>query len=99
MADAPEKTDKSRRGKFERLLQAACLMSDLCWNEHEDIRGTSAQDAFLDCLWCHIRNGSGWRPRSIIGMSVTKQTNPDRQNLEPFLGTSADQKLPPLVLG
>jgi len=25
--------------KFERLLYAACMLSDLCWNEHEDIRG------------------------------------------------------------
>jgi len=29
----------TRRLKFERLLYAACLLSDLCWNEHEDIRG------------------------------------------------------------
>ncbi len=39
LADTSDKPDKSRKRKFERLLRAACLISDLCWKEHEDIRG------------------------------------------------------------
>lgn len=48
-ADADQGGDRDRKSseptrqkKFERLLYAACLLSDLCWNEHEDIRGDLA---------------------------------------------------------
>ncbi len=39
LADMADKNDKSRKQKFERLLRTACQISDLCWKEHEDIRG------------------------------------------------------------
>jgi exopolyphosphatase/guanosine-5'-triphosphate,3'-diphosphate pyrophosphatase len=36
--DSIEDVNRPSRERFDRLLFAACLLSDLCWNEHEDIR-------------------------------------------------------------
>ena len=90
LADAPEKADKSRRRKFERLLQAACLMSDLCWNEHEDIRGDIGARRVLGLpVNCVSHKERIWLATAIYHRYVGHKTNKSRP---PELGAILGRK-------
>ena len=90
LAGASGKTNKARRQKFERLLQAACLMSDLCWNEHEDIRGEIGAKRVLGLpVNCVSHKERIWLATAIYHRYVGHKTNKSRP---PELGAILGQK-------
>ena len=79
LANAAGKSHRSRRQKFERLLLAACLMSDLCWNEHEDIRGDIGARRVLGLpVNCVTHKERIWLATAIYHRYVGHKTNKSR---------------------
>ena len=67
------------RGKFERLLEAACNLSDLCWNEHEDVRGDLAARRVLGLpVNCVTHKERIWLATAIYHRYVGRKTNKPR---------------------
>ncbi len=90
LAGASSKTNKVRRQKFERLLQAACLISDLCCNENADIRGEIAAKRVLGLpVNCLSHKDRVWLATAIYYRYVGLKTN----KLKPLeLGAILGQK-------
>ena len=79
LADMPNKTDKSRKRKFERLLRAACLISDLCWTDHEDVRGEIGAKRVLGLpVNCLSHKERIWLAIAIYHRYVGHKTNKSR---------------------
>ena len=79
LADTPNKTDKSQKRKFERLLRAACLISDLCWKDHEDIRGEIGARRVLGLpVNCLSHKERIWLAIAIYHRYVGHKTNKSR---------------------
>ena len=67
------------RGKFERLLEAACNLSDLCWNEHEDVRGDLGARRVLGLpVNCVTHKERIWLATAIYHRYVGRKTNKPR---------------------
>ncbi len=79
LADTPNKTDKSQKRKFERLLRAACLISNLCWKDHEDIRGEIGARRVLGLpVNCLSHKERVWLAIAIYHRYVGHKTNKSR---------------------
>ncbi|HCI20153.1 MAG TPA: hypothetical protein DE310_05220, partial [Alphaproteobacteria bacterium] len=73
-----EKSAVDRR-KFERLLEAACNLSDLCWNEHEDVRGDLGARRVLGLpVNCVTHKERIWLATAIYHRYVGRKTNKAR---------------------
>ena len=73
-----EKSAADRR-KFERLLEAACNLSDLCWNEHEDVRGDLGARRVLGLpVNCVTHKERIWLATAIYHRYVGRKTNKAR---------------------
>ena len=79
----PDTTNTDRltlaHGKFMRLLKAAARLSDLCWNEHEDVRGDLAARRVLGLpVNCVSHKERIWLARAIYHRYVGAKTNKPR---------------------
>ena len=67
------------RAKFERLLEAACYLSDMCWNEHEDVRGDLGARRVLGLpVNCVTHKERIWLATAIYHRYVGRKTNKSR---------------------
>ena len=100
-ANVAGKSHKSRRQKFERLLLAACLLSDLCWNEHEDIRGDIGARRVLGLpVNCVSHKERIWLATAIYHRYVGNKTNKSRPpELGSFLGRKRQSEATTIGLG
>ena len=74
----PDKVAAERR-KFDRLLEAACNLSDLCWNEHEDVRGDLGARRVLGLpVNCVTHKERIWLATAIYHRYVGRKTNKPR---------------------
>ena len=67
------------RVKFERLLEAACYLSDMCWAEHEDVRGDLGARRVLGLpVNCVTHKERIWLATAIYHRYVGRKTNKSR---------------------
>ncbi len=67
------------RARFERLLEAACYLSDMCWNEHEDVRGDLGARRVLGLpVNCVTHKERIWLATAIYHRYVGRKTNKSR---------------------
>ncbi|MGC6453920.1 MAG: hypothetical protein ACON31_08420 [Candidatus Puniceispirillaceae bacterium] len=67
------------RAKFERLLEAACYLSDMCWTEHEDVRGDLGARRVLGLpVNCVTHKERIWLATAIYHRYVGRKTNKSR---------------------
>lgn len=65
--------------KFMRLLKAACRLSDLCWHEHEDVRGDLGARRVLGLpVNCVSHKERIWLATAIYHRYVGQKTNKAR---------------------
>ena len=79
----PDTTNPDRlklaHDKFMRLLEAGCQLSDLCWNEHEDVRGDLAARRVLGLpVNCVSHKERIWLATAIYHRYVGGKTNKAR---------------------
>ncbi len=73
------KDKQINRAKFDRLLEAACNLSDLCWNEHEDVRGDLGARRVLGLpVNCITHKERIWLATAIYHRYVGRKTNKAR---------------------
>lgn len=82
-----DQTDSGRdRAKFERLLEAACYLSDMCWNEHEDVRGGLGARRVLGLpVNCITHKERVWLAVAIYHRYVGRKTNKSRPHELSFI--------------
>ena len=74
------------RQKFERLLEAACYLSDMCWNEHEDVRGGLGARRVLGLpVNCITHKERVWLAVAIYHRYVGRKTNKSRPHELSFI--------------
>jgi len=67
------------RARFERLLEAACYLSDMCWTEHEDVRGDLGARRVLGLpVNCVTHKERIWLATAIYHRYVGRKTNKSR---------------------
>lgn len=67
------------RNRFDRLLEAACFLSDMCWNEHEDVRGGLGARRVLGLpVNCVTHKERVWLATAIYHRYVGRKTNKSR---------------------
>jgi len=67
------------RKRFDRLLEAACFLSDMCWNEHEDVRGDLGARRVLGLpVNCVTHKERVWLATTIYHRYVGRKTNKSR---------------------
>lgn len=67
------------RIRYERLLEAACFLSDMCWNEHEDVRGDLGARRVLGLpVNCVTHKERIWLATAIYHRYVGRKTNKSR---------------------
>ena len=67
------------RRRFDRLLEAACFLSDMCWNEHEDVRGGLGARRVLGLpVNCVTHKERVWLATAIYHRYVGRKTNKSR---------------------
>ena len=67
------------RARYERLLEAACFLSDMCWNEHEDVRGDLGARRVLGLpVNCVSHKERIWLATAIYHRYVGRKTNKSR---------------------
>jgi exopolyphosphatase/guanosine-5'-triphosphate,3'-diphosphate pyrophosphatase len=67
------------RNRFDRLLEAACFLSDMCWNEHEDVRGDLGARRVLGLpVNCVTHKERVWLATAIYHRYVGRKTNKSR---------------------
>ena len=67
------------RKRFDRLLEAACFLSDMCWNEHEDVRGDLGARRVLGLpVNCVTHKERVWLATAIYHRYVGRKTNKSR---------------------
>ena len=77
-SDDDEAADRSRL-RYERLLEAACFLSDMCWNEHEDVRGDLGARRVLGLpVNCVTHKERIWLAIAIYHRYVGRKTNKSR---------------------
>ena len=73
-----EEVARERR-RFDRLLEAACFLSDMCWNEHEDVRGGLGARRVLGLpVNCVTHKERVWLATAIYHRYVGRKTNKSR---------------------
>ena len=74
------------RQRFERLLEAACYLSDMCWNEHEDVRGGLGARRVLGLpVNCITHKERVWLAVAIYHRYVGRKTNKSRPHELSFI--------------
>ena len=74
------------RQRFERLLEAACYLSDMCWNEHEDVRGGLGARRVLGLpVNCITHKERVWLAVAIYHRYVGRKTNMSRPHELSFI--------------
>ena len=77
--DGDEEDAGRDRAKFERLLEAACYLSDMCWTEHEDVRGDLGARRVLGLpVNCVTHKERIWLATAIYHRYVGRKTNKSR---------------------
>ena len=72
-------TAERNRARYERLLEAACFLSDMCWNEHEDVRGDLGARRVLGLpVNCVTHKERIWLATAIYHRYVGRKTNKSR---------------------
>ena len=67
------------RKRFDRLLEAACFLSDMCWTEHEDVRGDLGARRVLGLpVNCVTHKERVWLATAIYHRYVGRKTNKSR---------------------
>lgn len=67
------------RAQFSRLLDAACRLSDMCWNEHVDVRGDVGARRVLGLpVNCITHKERIWLATAIYHRYVGRKTNKSR---------------------
>ena len=75
---AADEVDNDRK-RFDRLLEAACFLSDMCWNEHEDVRGDLGARRVLGLpVNCVTHKERVWLATAIYHRYVGRKTNKSR---------------------
>jgi exopolyphosphatase/guanosine-5'-triphosphate,3'-diphosphate pyrophosphatase len=70
--------ERSRK-RFDRLLEAACFLSDMCWTEHEDVRGDLGARRVLGLpVNCVTHKERVWLATAIYHRYVGRKTNKSR---------------------
>ena len=101
----PDTTNTDRltlaHDKFMRLLKAACRLSDLCWNEHEDVRGDLAARRVLGLpVNCVSHKERIWLARAIYHRYVGAKTNKPRpEELDQILSRRRQAEAATIGLG
>ena len=84
--DRDEETVIRDRQRFERLLEAACYLSDMCWNEHEDVRGGLGARRVLGLpVNCITHKERVWLAVAIYHRYVGRKTNKSRPHELSFI--------------
>ena len=74
-----EASVREDRARFERLLEAACFLSDMCWTEHEDVRGDLGARRVLGLpVNCITHKERIWLATAIYHRYVGRKTNKSR---------------------
>ena len=67
------------RARFERLLEAACFLSDMCWTDHEDVRGDLGARRVLGLpVNCVTHKERIWLATAVYHRYVGRKTNKSR---------------------
>ena len=67
------------RRRLDRLLEATCFLSDMCWNEHEDVRGDLGARRVLGLpVNCVTHKERVWLATAIYHRYVGRKTNKSR---------------------
>ena len=84
--DRDAETVARDRKRFERLLEAACYLSDMCWNEHEDVRGGLGARRVLGLpVNCITHKERVWLAVAIYHRYVGRKTNKSRPHELSFI--------------
>ena len=72
-------TAERNRARYERLLEAACFLSDMCLNEHDDVRGDLGARRVLGLpVNCITHKERIWLATAIYHRYVGRKTNKSR---------------------
>lgn len=94
-------TAERNRMRYERLLEAACFLSDMCWNEHEDVRGDLGARRVLGLpVNCVTHKERIWLAIAIYHRYVGRKTNKSRPaELSAILGRRRRSEATTIGLG
>ena len=77
--DADDASVSVDRARFERLLEVACYLSDMCWTEHEDVRGDLGARRVLGLpVNCVTHKERIWLATAVYHRYVGRKTNKSR---------------------
>ena len=77
--DADDASVSVARARFERLLEVACYLSDMCWTEHEDVRGDLGARRVLGLpVNCVTHKERIWLATAVYHRYVGRKTNKSR---------------------
>ena len=85
-SDQDDEAVAHSRQRFERLLEAACYLSDMCWNDHEDVRGGLGARRVLGLpVNCITHKERVWLAVAIYHRYVGRKTNKSRPHELSFI--------------